>query len=180
MIGLRLLCAFLLLLPIACSRTPDTARPAAVPDEVEVLPDDPPIRPEPETADDYVARGDDEAEQGDYLKAIADYQEALRLDPQHAEAHDSLAWLLATCPQDGVRNGPRALDLAMKVCELSSWQDAYHLSTLAAAHAECGNFPEAVRWQKKAIEIGFNDGDDGETAHQHLKLYEKGRPCRDQ
>ena len=42
-----------------------------------------------------------------------------------------------------------------------------------AANAAAGNFPEAVKWQKKAIELGFDDQARTEKARQRLKLYEK-------
>ncbi|HKI35481.1 MAG TPA: tetratricopeptide repeat protein [Gemmataceae bacterium] len=178
MTGLRLVCALLFLLPVACSRGNVGQKPAAAEQEDEALMDDEAIPRAPWDADSYVKRGDGHAERGEYEKAIADYQEAMRLDPGHAEAHDSLAWLLATCPADGVRDGKRAVELATKACELSEWEDAEHVSTLAAAHAECGNFKEAVKWQTKAIEIGFEEDDDMESAREQLKLYQQRQPYR--
>ena len=53
--------------------------------------------------------------------------------------------------------------------------------TLAAPYAECGDFQEAVQWQKKAIELYSNgDKEDLEKAQERLKLYEAGKPYREE
>jgi tetratricopeptide (TPR) repeat protein len=78
-----------------------------------------------------------------------------------------------------VRDGKKALELAKKACELSQWNNAECLETLAAAHAELGNFKEAVKCQKQAIELGFDDEDRLKKARQQLKLYEDSKPCRE-
>jgi tetratricopeptide (TPR) repeat protein len=118
-------------------------------------------------------------ERGEYAKAVAAYEEVIRLNPDDEDGYDSLARLLATCPEDSIRDGQRAVELATKACELSGWKVAEILSTLAAAHAECGHFDEAVKWQKKALKIGFGDEDDTDAARSQLKLYQAGKPYRE-
>jgi len=66
----------------------------------------------------------------------------------------------------------------MKACELMKGHPAV-LDTLAAAHAECGDFKEAIEWEKKAIELGIPNKKELKKANQRLKLYEEGTPCRD-
>ncbi len=44
------------------------------------------------------AHGNAWYDKGEYDKAIADYSEAIRLNPKVVVAYNSLAWLLATCP----------------------------------------------------------------------------------
>ena len=51
----------------------------------------------------------------------------------------------ATCPNPGHRNPAKALDYAQHACELTAWQDASCLDTLAAAYAACDRFAEAAR-----------------------------------
>jgi hypothetical protein len=46
------------------------------------------------------------------------------------------------------------------------------------SNAESGKFKEAVKWEKKAIELGFDDKEEAENAQQRLKLYEEGKPYR--
>src|SRR5262249_12649940 len=88
---------------------------------------------------------------GDHERALADHEQALSHAPHDAASNNSVAWLLATCPEDHRRNGARALELATRACELTEWRQATFLDTLAAAHAECGRFAEAVTWAEKAV-----------------------------
>jgi tetratricopeptide (TPR) repeat protein len=88
-----------------------------------------------------------------YAEAVADHAAALGLEPTDAFACNGLAWILATCPVDAIRDGPRAVELASKACEWSEWGDAGFLDTLACAYAESGDFAAAVRWTEKVLEI---------------------------
>ena len=88
---------------------------------------------------------------GKYREAIRNYEAAIRLNPRSGGSHNNLAWLLATAPDDSVRDGLRAVEHARKAIEIGMngpWMD-----TLAAALAEAGDFKEAVVAQKRAYEI---------------------------
>jgi tetratricopeptide (TPR) repeat protein len=138
------------------------------------------IRLNPKFALSYSNRGFAYSLKKEYDKAIQDFSEAIRLNPKEAFSYHRLARLLATCPKDSVRDGHKAIELATKACELSRWKDADYLETLAAADAEIKNFKEAVKWQKKALEVGHYDEEDMKKARQRLKLYEAEKPYRDE
>jgi Tfp pilus assembly protein PilF len=115
----------------------------------------------------------------DYEQAKKDYEQSLKLDPKIPNTHNNLGWLLATCPEAKLRDGKTAVACATKACELTQWKSALFLDTLAAAHAEAGNFPEAVKWQKKALEKPEEfPKEEVENAKLRLKLYLKGKPYR--
>jgi tetratricopeptide (TPR) repeat protein len=137
------------------------------------------IRLDPRDAVAFNNRGGVWQKKGAYEKALKDYNEAIRLDSREIMGYNSLAWLLATCPADGRRDGKRAVAMARQACTLADWKDPYLLDTLAAAYAEAGNFDEAVRWQAKAAGLPASNQDFRKTAEERLALYRDKRPYRE-
>lgn len=129
-------------------------------------------------AQTHVFRGIAFSELGEYERAMLDLEEALRMAPKNAEAHNALAWLLATAGTPGFRDGRRAVDLARKANTLSGWRDPSHLDTLAAAYAEAGDFAEAVRWQEKALADPAFKAAEHKDAQERLALYRARKAYR--
>lgn len=111
---------------------------------------------------------------GQYNQAISDFNKAIAINPLDAEAYNNLAWLLATAKTPAFRNGRRAVELAVKACELSDWRNAEYLDTLAAAYARAGDFDNAVKWQEKARESSKLAGTS--EFQQRLNLYRERKP----
>ena len=111
-------------------------------------------------------------------EAVAQYREALRLNPNLAGALNNLAWVLATSPDDELRNGAEAVRLAERACELTHYGQPLFIGTLAAAYAEAGRFPEAVTTAEKAEQLATTAGLTAVAAknRQLLELYRAGKP----
>jgi tetratricopeptide (TPR) repeat protein len=134
------------------------------------------IRQAPDQPLTYNLRASVHYRMGNYSRAVQDHIEALKRNPRDAGTFNQIGWLRATAPDPDVRNGRQAKECATRACELSEWQEAGFLDTLAAACAECGDFEEAIKWQKKARDLApERDNDDYE---QRLKLYEDGKAYR--
>ncbi len=134
-------------------------------------------RLEPGGASAFTGRGYVWAQKRNYEKALADYEMAIRLDPDDAGALNGRAWLWSTCPDGQYRDGKKARDTAQKACELTAWNDAMILDTLAAASAETGDFNSAVKWQTKAIEV-LTDNLERDEFLARLVLYQQEKPFR--
>ena len=124
----------------------------------------------------------------DHVRALADFTGALRAgrtaiqsNPGNAEGYNSLAWLLATCPDATIRDGKQAVLNAQKACDLTSSKDARYLDTLAAACAEAGDFAEAVKQQQMALKSpGTFSATEMLMARKRLLDYRNRRPYREE
>jgi tetratricopeptide (TPR) repeat protein len=124
-------------------------------------------------------RSDAEISIGEHKAAKADLEKALELQPDDSGVLNNLAWLLATSPDEAIRDGRRAIELARKACEETTWKQPHIISTLAAGYAETGDFTEAKKYSKQAVE---SEGTAPEVKTQlagELASYESEKPWRE-
>lgn len=107
------------------------------------------IELEPRRAQAYILRARGYRALGRYKKAVADLEQALRLNPKDGKVHNVLAWFLVTVDTPGVANRQKGLAHALKAVELK--RDQFSLDTLACAHASLGDFKKAVRKAEEAL-----------------------------
>ena len=116
---------------------------------------------------------------GDDQRAIIDYDQAVQLDPKNSSMQDAIALVLASSPNEHVRDAKRAIELATHACQLSDWKNPVFISTLAAAYAESGDFGVAIEWQSKALEMTLGDPALQAMGHHRLELYKRRKPYRE-
>ena len=124
-------------------------------------------------------RSDAEISIGNHPAAIADLDKAHALKPDDTGVLNNLAWLLATSPDDAIRNGTRAIELAQKACELTEWKEPHIISTLAAGHAEAGDFAKAREFSQKAVDASDDSDQVKEQLKGELASYEAEKPWRE-
>ncbi len=137
----------------------------------------------------YRSRGDCYLNLGQHAEAVADYEKAYKVEPEDSGLLNNFAWVLATSPNDKVRDGKRALEMATKACEKTDYKRPHILSTLAASYAETGDFENARKWSAKAVELASvksADSEDEDTQpdvkeslEKELKNYKQGKPTRE-
>ncbi len=113
-----------------------------------------------------------------YREAVEHLEQArARLPTSHRVAH-ALARLLAAAPDDALRDGARALELAHGVQQVENSSEA--AETRAMALAELGRFDEAVRWQEATLRVVRAGGTRAQLrrVEENLRRYRSRRPCR--
>ena len=112
----------------------------------------------------------------DWPQSRACLETATRVAPSSAPAFNRLAWLLATCPEDDMRDGRMAIQDATTACNLTQWRGAPMIDTLAAACAEAGDFNSAVKWENQFLQMAGPSSPAAAHWQSRLALYEDHRP----
>jgi hypothetical protein len=93
---------------------------------------------------------------------------------------NNLAWILATFPDPSLRDGRNAVVLAERANSLAENKNPAILRTVAAAHAELGNFALALQHAERAAELArLQDSRElGEILDADAVHYRKKEPIR--
>lgn len=115
---------------------------------------------------------------GDDARAQEEFEEALGLAPGLAEPMSRLARFLATCPDEALRDGERAVALAEVARDRTDSRSARVLDTLAAAYATAGRFADALTTAHQAQQRAKLDGDESfaQAIEKRLALYALEKP----
>jgi tetratricopeptide (TPR) repeat protein len=118
---------------------------------------------------------------GQTREAMSHYARALRLQPDFPDALDRLAWIAATDPRPELRNGPEAVNMAQRACDLTQHKQAQYLATLAAAYAEAGRSAEAASAAETAEKLAASAGQKEMAAKcgNLLEAVKSGKPWRE-
>ena len=116
---------------------------------------------------------------GEPAEALAHYREAERLQRGNLRALMRIAWIMSTDPNAELRNGKLAVRYARRA-DKKQPNDVAVLDVLAAAHAEAGDFEQAVRIGERAIAVAQQKGQsrDAAVVEARLSLYRNDQPYR--
>jgi tetratricopeptide (TPR) repeat protein len=113
-----------------------------------------------------------------YDEAAADYARVIELCPEKYPAYNNLAWFWATRKSEEKRDGKKALEYAIKACEMSQWKNPSTIRTLAVAYAETGNFEEAAKWETVYLASPNLSSHSQKAGKYRLSLFQSGQPYR--
>jgi protein O-mannosyl-transferase len=116
--------------------------------------------------------------------AIAQYRQALAIEPNSVMIRRNLgrvAWVLAASPDDSLRNGARAVEVAQEALQQSGGNDPVGLEILAAAYAETGKYADAMATAEQAQRLAAEQSNFqlAGALQAQVELYQSGRPVRD-
>ncbi|MBS0263219.1 MAG: hypothetical protein JSS02_14845, partial [Planctomycetes bacterium] len=74
----------------------------------------------------YAVRATAWAGKREFVQSQADCETAHRLNPRSGTGFNAVGWFLATNPRAELRDGAKALEFALRACEVTKWQNAGH------------------------------------------------------
>ena len=136
---------------------------------------------EPQNVEAHNILGTALIQQGHVRQAIELWEDALAIQPENGNAANNLAWVFATCPEDPIRDGRRAVELAEKAFQISGGKIPMIYRVLAAAYAENGRFAQAIETAQHGVALANSQGNPALVSElqNNIALYQAGRPLRD-
>jgi len=134
---------------------------------------------QPEHADAHTILANAFLQKGEIGNAIEQYKKTLEIAPRSVPALNNLAWILATYSDPAFRDGTKALELAQRANEFSGRNNPIILRTLAAAHANAGQFSTAVEVGQLALSLTDRQSPLASALQRELAGYEASEPYRE-
>jgi tetratricopeptide (TPR) repeat protein len=134
---------------------------------------------QPEHADAHTILANAFLQKGEIGNAIEQYKKTLEIVPRSVPALNNLAWILATYSDPAFRDGTKALELAQRANEFSGRNNPIILRTLAAAHANVGQFSTAVEVGQLALSLTDRQSPLASALQRELAGYEASEPYRE-
>ena len=133
---------------------------------------------QPEHADAHTNLAAAFLKKGEIANAIEQYKKTLELAPRSVPALNNLAWIFATYSDPAFRDGTKALELAQEANEFSGRSNPVVLRTLAAAHANAGQFNRAVEVGQLALSLTDRQSPLANALQKEIADYQAGLPYR--
>jgi len=120
-------------------------------------------------------------QQGRIREGVEEWQKVLAIQSDNGNALSNLAWVFATSPDDSLRDGAKAVQLAQEALRISGRRIPIIFRTLAAAYAESGEFSKAIDTAQQGIELANSQGNSSLATELqgNIELYQQQRPLRD-
>ncbi|PYM02878.1 MAG: hypothetical protein DMF19_01310 [Verrucomicrobia bacterium] len=134
---------------------------------------------QPEHADAHTNLAAALLQKGEIGNAIEQYEKTLEIAPRSVPALNNLAWIFATYSDPAFRDGPKALELAQEANEFSGRSNPVILRTLAAAHANAGQFSRAIEVCQLALSLTDRQSPLANALQQEIAEYQAGLPYRE-
>jgi tetratricopeptide (TPR) repeat protein len=137
---------------------------------------------DPNLGEAYINRGLARDKKRQPSEALVDFKKAVEFNPARIDvALNFIAWTRATNPDASLRNADEAIAAATRLCELTRWQEAAYVDTLAAAYAEKGDFERAVELQMKAAGLVPMTAESlRKELDSRIDLYRRRQPYREE
>ncbi len=150
-------------------------RAEAVPILEEVL------RLDPTRVEAYFRLGVLAGSLGEPARAISAWHKGLAIAPDDVHIRTQLAWTLATCRDDSLRNGDLALELARDVVRDSGNRNPRAYEALAAALADTGNYTAAAATVEELLKNESSEVGEPSRGRlqEQLDRYKAGKPVRE-
>lgn len=109
---------------------------------------------------------------GNLFDGIKELQITRDLQPGNPVYNINLAWVLASCDDQSLRNGPKALEYAKFAVRVGGTNPEY-FRILAAAYAQAGLFQEAITTATTALDLARRNGNPTliQSLHEELRIY---------
>ena len=139
------------------------------------------LKDNPAFVDAYIALAELALTERDFAAAAQHMRAGLERAPDSAGLANGLAWVLATAPDDSLRNGTEAVRLAEQARDATQGLQHEFLDTLAAAYAEVGRFDDAIATAEQAVKLAAEAAAPAkaEEYRTRLELYRQHMPYRD-